>query len=55
MIEKLLILSIILLNKLNIISIKMFVNIYRFEYFENLGVLFKKKNYSLSIVYIFIV
>lgn len=40
MIEKLLILSIILLNKLNIISIKMFVNIYRFEYFENLGVLF---------------
>lgn len=40
MIEKLLILSIILLNKLNIISIKTFVNIYRFEYFENLGVLF---------------
>lgn len=55
MTEKSLILSITLLNKSNITSTKTSVNTHRFEYFENLGALFKKKNHSLSIVHILIV
>lgn len=43
MTEKSLILSITLLNKSNITSTKTSVNTHRFEYFENLGALFKKK------------
>lgn len=43
MTEKSLILNITLLNKSNITSTKTSVNTYRFEYFENLGALFKKK------------
>lgn len=43
MTEKSLIFSITLLNKSNITSTKTSVNTHRFEYFENLGALFKKK------------